>query len=400
MCCSVRRLHHCSMPRPRHTLHNTHSHNLRTALLAIIRSMTFRLPLHSVNCVRATRVGLYFISLHSRDRSTGPAPDRWLSTMTSAATPSVVFVTGNAHKLAEVKDILADVIPDLQSISIDSQSTTQSHTYTANILAAIVVSPALLSFAAVPGGSTRTARCGRSHYHSSESRTRTSTLAVSRARGRHLTLLQRAQLTPRTVHQMSATHATQLRRLPTGRLVTSRSQTLFFVCSLQGRPPPHSHSIHHTPTIPLSATFFAYASSRTDQYHIRYSCSCSTRFLEKLGHAGLISLLAAYPDKSAYAQCTFAYVNGPNDEPVLFDGRCPGRIVDARSGTAKLFGWDPIFEPQEGQDGDSKRTFAEMDKEVKNRISHRAKALALVKQYFAEHPHLVHSQQQQQQPHS
>ena len=114
-----------------------------------------------------------------------------------------------------------------------------------------------------------------------------------------------------------------------------------------------------------------------------------------------MSLLAAYTDKSAYAQCTFAYVNQLNDEPVLFDGRCPGRIVDARSGAGKPFGWDPIFEPSEGQSSEgSRRTFAEMDKEVKNTISHRAKALTMVKQYFAEHPHLVSTPPRQQQPQS
>ena len=133
----------------------------------------------------------------------------------------------------------------------------------------------------------------------------------------------------------------------------------------------------------------------------RFAAALS-RFLDKLGHAGLNSLLAGHADKSAYAQCTFAYVHKLGDEPVLFDGRCPGRIVEARSGAGKPFGWDPIFEPEEGQEeGEQagRHTFAEMDKAVKNRISHRARALALVKDYFAQHPHLVQPpQQQQQQP--
>ena len=30
-------------------------------------------------------------------------------------------------------------------------------------------------------------------------------------------------------------------------------------------------------------------------------------FLEKTGHTGLNNLLAAYEDKSAYAQCIFSY---------------------------------------------------------------------------------------------
>jgi len=48
----------------------------------------------------------------------------------------------------------------------------------------------------------------------------------------------------------------------------------------------------------------------------------------------------------------------------------PGAIIDAPRG-ANGFGYDPIFVP----DGES-RTFAEMSSEEKNKISHRARALA------------------------
>lgn len=44
-------------------------------------------------------------------------------------------------------------------------------------------------------------------------------------------------------------------------------------------------------------------------------------FLEALGHEGLNNLLAAYPDKSAQAVCTFAYCEGPGHEPIIFQGR-------------------------------------------------------------------------------
>lgn len=98
-------------------------------------------------------------------------------------------------------------------------------------------------------------------------------------------------------------------------------------------------------------------------------------FLTTTGHDGLNNLLAAYPDKSAEAVCTFGYSEGPNQEPVLFQGRCPGSIVPAR-GPAR-FGWDPIFEYQ-GQ------TFAEMDASQKNAISHRARALEMLKKWFLE----------------
>ncbi|KAL6404465.1 Ham1 family protein [Ilyonectria robusta] len=56
-------------------------------------------------------------------------------------------------------------------------------------------------------------------------------------------------------------------------------------------------------------------------------------FFAKLGHEGLNNLLAAYPDKSAQAVCTFAYCEGPGHEPVIFQGRIDGKIVSARGPT-------------------------------------------------------------------
>ena len=45
------------------------------------------------------------------------------------------------------------------------------------------------------------------------------------------------------------------------------------------------------------------------------------------------------------------------------------------------FGWDPIFEPMEGQ-GEICKTYAEMTKEEKNDISHRAKSFAKFKEFL------------------
>ncbi|XP_009377451.2 inosine triphosphate pyrophosphatase [Pyrus x bretschneideri] len=100
-------------------------------------------------------------------------------------------------------------------------------------------------------------------------------------------------------------------------------------------------------------------------------------FLQKLGHEGLNNLLMAYEDKSAYALCSFSFTTGPSVEPITFLGKTPGRIVPARGPTD--FGWDPVFQP----DG-YEQTYAEMPKEEKNKISHRFRALALVKSHFAE----------------
>ncbi|KIW71545.1 RdgB/HAM1 family non-canonical purine NTP pyrophosphatase [Phialophora macrospora] len=98
-------------------------------------------------------------------------------------------------------------------------------------------------------------------------------------------------------------------------------------------------------------------------------------FLQALGHEGLNNMLAAYEDKTAFAVCTFAYCAGPDHEPILFQGRCQGKIVPARG--PPVFGWDAVFEFEDGQ------TYAEMEKEKKNLISHRGKALAKLKAWLA-----------------
>lgn len=49
--------------------------------------------------------------------------------------------------------------------------------------------------------------------------------------------------------------------------------------------------------------------------------------------------------------------------------------------------WDPIFEPLKGEGGDG-RTYAEMTKDEKNKISHRSKALNLFKDFLVENPSL------------
>eukprot|EP01024_Parvocaulis_polyphysoides_P075988 TRINITY_DN9844_c0_g1_i1.p1 TRINITY_DN9844_c0_g1~~TRINITY_DN9844_c0_g1_i1.p1 ORF type:complete len:269 (-),score=61.98 TRINITY_DN9844_c0_g1_i1:403-1170(-) len=100
-------------------------------------------------------------------------------------------------------------------------------------------------------------------------------------------------------------------------------------------------------------------------------------FLDKTGHDGLVKLLEGYDDKSGYAQCTFAYCEGPGTEAHVFVGKTDGLIVPAQG--PPDFGWDPIFQP-EGYE----LTYAEMEKEEKNKISHRYRALELVKKFLME----------------
>ena len=99
-----------------------------------------------------------------------------------------------------------------------------------------------------------------------------------------------------------------------------------------------------------------------------------------------------FEDKSAYAQCIFAYAAAPGEAPALFVGRTPGRVVPARGAGAGAFGWDPVFEPAAaeqaaagGSQGAPPLTYAEMPSERKNKISHRFRALDQLR------THLLHA---------
>ncbi|KAJ1977647.1 acetyl-coenzyme A synthetase 2 [Dimargaris xerosporica] len=103
-------------------------------------------------------------------------------------------------------------------------------------------------------------------------------------------------------------------------------------------------------------------------------------FLKNLGTDGLNKMLIGFEDKSAFALCTLAYCAGPGDEPVLFEGKTLGTIVPPRG--PGVFGWDSAFQP-DGHD----KTYAELDPAVKNTISHRFRALELLKAFLADKGH-------------
>ncbi|KFH06997.1 putative inosine triphosphate pyrophosphatase [Toxoplasma gondii VAND] len=107
-------------------------------------------------------------------------------------------------------------------------------------------------------------------------------------------------------------------------------------------------------------------------------------FLQKLGPDGLPNLLAAYEDKSGYALCTLCVaeigrVTEEGGEPTFhtLEGRTDGIIVPEPRGP-RTFGWDPIFQPH-----GFNLTYAEMDKAVKNSISHRYKAMEALKNFLS-----------------
>lgn len=93
-------------------------------------------------------------------------------------------------------------------------------------------------------------------------------------------------------------------------------------------------------------------------------------------NALLLENLKGVGDRFACFVCTVVLIS-PAGEEYVVEGRCEGRITDKSAG-AGGFGYDPLFVP----DG-YECTFAELPPEEKNRISHRGRALAAVRDILA-----------------
>lgn len=83
----------------------------------------------------------------------------------------------------------------------------------------------------------------------------------------------------------------------------------------------------------------------------------------------LLSELSGVTHRTARFRCVLALA-GIGDEVKTVEGRVEGVLAESCRGD-QGFGYDPLFIPE----GET-RTFAEMSNEEKNRMSHRARALA------------------------
>ena len=104
----------------------------------------------------------------------------------------------------------------------------------------------------------------------------------------------------------------------------------------------------------------------------------SARYAGPRGDAGanIAKLLDALRDvpadaRTAHFHCTLVLLRSADDPaPLIAEGRWHGRILDAPRGSGG-FGYDPVFlDPALGTSA------AELDPQLKNRVSHRALALA------------------------
>lgn len=93
--------------------------------------------------------------------------------------------------------------------------------------------------------------------------------------------------------------------------------------------------------------------------------------------AKLVDVMRGVPDprRTAHFRCVLLLV-GPDGAEHSFEGRCPGRLLrEPRGGGG--FGYDPVFVP-DGYD----QSYAELGDNVKNQISHRARAWAKLAEWI------------------
>jgi XTP/dITP diphosphohydrolase len=84
----------------------------------------------------------------------------------------------------------------------------------------------------------------------------------------------------------------------------------------------------------------------------------------------------AVPSKQIESASPICYADESELQTQLFDGVCEGRIIFEPRGR-NGFGYDPLFVPDKFD-----KTFAELRDDVKNNLSHRAKALEKLKTTF------------------
>ena len=106
-----------------------------------------------------------------------------------------------------------------------------------------------------------------------------------------------------------------------------------------------------------------YASDRPEHATDPYGAN-RKKLLESLEAQGCLA-----PESRRARFVTVAVVLWPDGREIAVEGECRGTIALAERGEHG-FGFDPLFIPE----GFPEQTFAELGDEVKNRISHRARA--------------------------
>ncbi|MCW4052158.1 MAG: XTP/dITP diphosphatase [Candidatus Bathyarchaeota archaeon] len=102
----------------------------------------------------------------------------------------------------------------------------------------------------------------------------------------------------------------------------------------------------------------------------------SSFVFKTIGCKGIIKLMKNESNRKAHFKSVVAFFGPETAESMYFVGEIKGSIVEQQRGTHG-FGFDPVFEPFA-----SKKTFAEIVMDQKNRLSHRSIAFHRFAEWF------------------
>jgi XTP/dITP diphosphohydrolase len=105
----------------------------------------------------------------------------------------------------------------------------------------------------------------------------------------------------------------------------------------------------------------------------------SSYVFKTVGNEGILSLMRDEKQRTARFECCIGFMM-PGKDPFIAKGIAKGSIATKKSGTSG-FGYDPIF-MHEGHS----RTYAELQIDEKNKISHRGRAIEI---FLKELPRLL-----------
>ncbi len=98
-----------------------------------------------------------------------------------------------------------------------------------------------------------------------------------------------------------------------------------------------------------------------------------------LGNLGILKLLNGVDNRRAYFESCVSY-RDLDGRIVSFLAKCEGIISPEIKG--ELWGFDPIFIPLSSELNPNNKTFSELGDKIKNKLSHRSKALEKLKKYI------------------
>lgn len=107
-------------------------------------------------------------------------------------------------------------------------------------------------------------------------------------------------------------------------------------------------------------------------YSARYAAEGAT---DKQNNQKLLEALGGIQEREAAFVCVIA-IAVPEGACLIYKGRCEGLIAETPKGEHG-FGYDPLFYYPP-----LKKTFAQLETEEKNRVSHRGRAMAELRQEF------------------